>query len=88
MTVMEIEDLHKVCVKETEDHLNRIILGNHKEIKGVCSIKKKSPEWAFHLPFWNFACSDRSTWYYCTLCHFVKPRTPRETNKGVMIYTK
>ena len=88
MTVMEIEDLHKVCVKETEDHLNRRILGNHKEIKRVCSIKNKSPAWAFHLPFWNLACSDGSTWYYCKLCHFVEPRTPRETTKGVMIYTK
>ena len=31
VTVIDIEDLLNDCVKETEDHLNRRFLGNHKD---------------------------------------------------------
>ena len=39
MTVMEIEDLQNECVRETEDHLYRILIGNRKEANKGCSIK-------------------------------------------------
>ena len=42
MTVMEIEDLRYECVRETEYHLNRMILGNQREVNNVCSKKEAS----------------------------------------------
>ena len=37
----DIEDLRYECVRETEDHLNRRLLGNHKEINKGCYRKKR-----------------------------------------------
>ena len=88
MTVMEIEDLRNGCVRETEDHLNRILVGNNKEVDKGCSIKNNSNVCAFSPPFRNLACSDDDIWYYCTLCHCVEPSTQQETVKGVVKYTK
>ena len=82
MTVTEIEDFQNECVKETEDHLYRTIIGNRKEVNKGCSIKNKSPVWAFSIPFCNIACSDGAIWYYCTLCNCVEPSTTRETTTG------
>ena len=61
---MEIEDLRNECVRETADHLNRRILGNHKEVNKGCYRKNKSSVWAFFLLFRNLACSDGAIWYY------------------------
>ena len=41
VTVMEIEDLRKFCVREMEDHFKRRIIGNHKDLNKGCSRKKK-----------------------------------------------
>ena len=88
MTVTEIEDLRNECVRETEDNLNRRILGNHKYVNKGYYIKKKSSVWYFPLPFLNIACGNRAIWYYFTLCHCVEPTTPWETTKGVVKYMK
>ena len=85
---MEIDDLQNECVRETEDDLNRRFLRNHKEVNKGCYLKKKSPVWAFYLPFRKFAFDDGAIWYYCTLCHCVETSTQQVTMKGVLKYTK
>ena len=88
VTVMEIEYLRNECVRETEKHLNRILLDNHKEVTKVYSRKNKTPVWAFFLPFRNLDCSDVSIWYYFTLCHCVNPSTLQKNEGGGEIYEK
>ena len=39
--VMEIEDLRSECVRETEDHLNRMLHSNQGEVNKVCSRKRR-----------------------------------------------
>ena len=75
-------------MSETEEDINRIILQKHEVVNKGCSRKKKSPVWAFFLPFRKVACDDGAIWYYCTLCHCVEPITLQETMKGVIKYTK
>ena len=72
--VMEIEDLRSECVRETEDHLNRMLHSNQREVNKVCS-RKRRVMCSLFLPFWDLACSDVAIWYYCTLCHCVKQST-------------
>ena len=55
VTVMEIDDLRNECMRETEEYINRRLLQNHEVINKGCSRKKKSPVWAFSLPFMNFS---------------------------------
>ena len=74
-TVMDMDDLRNECVREKEEDLNRILLRNHKDVNKGCSQKKKSPVWAFPIPFWKVACNDGDIWYYCTLCQCVDPST-------------
>ena len=88
VTVMEIEDLRNECMRETEEYINRRLLRNHEVVNKECYRKKKSPVWAFFLPFRKVACDDVAIWYYCTLCHFVGPIALQETMKGVIKYTK
>ena len=40
------------------------------------------------LPFLNLTYSDGTTWYYCTLCHYVKASVRWETTKAVGKYMK
>ena len=42
VTAKKIEDLRNGCVREMEDHLNRRLLGNYKEVNKGCYRKKKS----------------------------------------------
>ena len=51
VTVMEIDDLRNECMRETEENTNRRLLRNHEMVNKGCSRKKKSPVWAFFLPF-------------------------------------
>ena len=83
----EIEDFQNECARETEYHLKRRLIDNHKEVNKVCS-RKKNHLWAFFLLFRNLACNGGAIWYYCTLCHFIEPITLWETTKGVVKYTK
>ena len=87
MTVVYIDNLRNECMKETEEDINRRLLRNHEVINKGCSIKNKSPVWAFFLPFRKVAYNDGAIWYYCKLCHFVQPITLQETMKGVIKYT-
>ena len=50
VTVMEIDDLRNECVMETEDHLNRRLLGNHYEVNKVYSRKKVSLNLGLFIP--------------------------------------
>ena len=87
-TMMGIDDLRNESVREMEDNLNRRLLQNHQEFNKGCYQKKKSPAWAFFLPFRKVACNDGAIEYYCTLCHCVEPITQQETMKGVVKYMK
>ena len=83
-TVMEIDNLLNKCVRETEDNLNRIIIQNHKEVNKGCYQKKKSPVWAFFLPFNKVDFDDEDIWYCFTLYHCVGSITQQEMMKGVV----
>ena len=87
VTVMEIDDFRNECMSETEEDINRILLRNHEVVNNGCSRKKKSPVWAFYLPFRKVACNAGAIWYYCTLFHCVETTTLQETMKGVIKYT-
>ena len=58
VTVMDIDYLRNDCMGETEDDINRRLLQNHEEVNKGCSRKKKSPVWAFSLPFRKVSCND------------------------------
>ena len=88
VAVMEIDDLRNECMRETEEDIKMRRLQNHEVVNKGCSRKKKSPVWAFFLPFRKVSCDDGAIWYYCTLCHFVEPTTLQETMKGVIKYTQ
>ena len=42
VTATKIEYLRNECVREMEDHLNRRLLGNYKEVNKGCYRKNKS----------------------------------------------
>ena len=88
VTVLDIEDLQNYCVRETGDHLNMMILGNNKEAKKGCYIKKKIPMWDFFFLFSNIACSDGGIYYYFTLSLCQYEHTTINNKRGVEIYEK
>ena len=82
MTETQIKYFGNESIGEMEDNLNRRLIGNHKEVNTGCSIKKKSPMWEFYSCFGILICIYGANWYYCTLCHYVKSSSRRETTKG------
>ena len=88
VTMTEIDNFRNECMGETDEDINRRLPQNHEVVNKGCYRKKKSPVWAFLLPFKKVACDDGDIWYCCTLCHCVEPITLQETMKGVIKYMK
>ena len=69
VTVMEKDNFLNECRRETEEDINRRLFRNHSVVNMECSRKKKSPVWAFSLPFRKVALR---LWSYLVLLHVVR----------------